>query len=213
MIHQRRRAVSRLIFLVYALHQARLSVQNVSPNFRKSVKGNRSQDSIVIRRICINSGKLLPASSKSLTFSAPLTIRTYQRDSHRTHFGEINYWEHLRKSVEKLQIWLKFDSSVGQLTWRPKTIDSNTKQSVAGSSAKETYSWVSKAKPSVLLVNSCMKVNYNTTKGTHCCLSMATMFTPTRHNIKFYVHCQFFSVFKYLSFIPLNRFVKYDIIL
>jgi hypothetical protein len=139
-------------------------------------------------------------------------VSAYQRVSHRTNFGEMNYWELLRYSVEKRHIWLKFDNSVRQLTWRPKTIDSDTKQFENGSSAKGTYSSVSKIKPSVLLFNSCMRVYCNAKNGTQCCLSMATLFTLTRHNFKFYVHCLFF-IFKYLSFITSNRFVKYDIIL
>jgi hypothetical protein len=31
----------------------------------------------------------------------------YQRNYHRTDFREILYWGLLRKSVEKIQIWLK----------------------------------------------------------------------------------------------------------
>jgi len=55
-------------------------------------------------------------------------------------FVKIWYWELLRKSVDKLQIWLKSDKSIRYFTWRPKciyTVDSSTKYGVHGQQCKE----------------------------------------------------------------------------
>ena len=69
-----------------------------------------------------------------------LSVRMYQRGSHSTDFREIWYWELSRKSVDKLQIWLKSDKSIRHFTWRPKyiyTVDSSTKYGVHGQQCKE----------------------------------------------------------------------------
>jgi hypothetical protein len=46
----------------------------------------------------------------------------YQRDSRWTGFGRILYWGLSRKSVEKLQIWIKSGTYIAHFTWRPKYV-------------------------------------------------------------------------------------------
>jgi hypothetical protein len=58
----------------------------------------------------------------SVSPSVRPSLRMYQLASHRTASREIWYWGLLRKSVEKIQIWLKSDKSIGHFTWRPKYI-------------------------------------------------------------------------------------------
>ena len=57
------------------------------------------------------------------------SIRLYvpieQFGSHWTHFNEIWYLRIFRKSVEKIQVWLKSDKNNGYFTWRPKYSDDN----------------------------------------------------------------------------------------
>jgi hypothetical protein len=68
-----------------------------------------------------NRKKRLLASSMSVRLSACVpaymsvcpSVRTYQRGSHWTDFGEIWYGDFLWKSVQKFQIWLKSGKNVG----------------------------------------------------------------------------------------------------
>jgi hypothetical protein len=44
----------------------------------------------------------------------------YQRVSYWANLCEIWYWGDLRKSVEKIQVWLRSVKNNGYLTWNPK---------------------------------------------------------------------------------------------
>jgi len=57
--------------------------------------------------------------------NAPVRFKTfrtftlvYQRGSQWKNFRQIWYWNPLRKSVEKLQMWLKSDKNLRHFTWR-----------------------------------------------------------------------------------------------
>jgi hypothetical protein len=45
-----------------------------------------------------------------------MSVRVYQRGSHLKVFREVWYWVLLRKSVEKIQIWLKSGKITGRFT-------------------------------------------------------------------------------------------------
>jgi len=69
------------------------------------------------------------------------SVRTCQRDSYCAVIREIWYLRLLRKSVEKLQIWLKSDHNSGHFTWRLKyfyTVDNRKKYFVDGQESKGT---------------------------------------------------------------------------
>jgi len=75
------------------------------------------------------------------------------------------------KSVKKIQIWLKLDTSVRHFIWRPKYV--------------------------LLLCNSqcfCIfdhAMQLNNTRKMQCCISSSTMVTQTYHNVMLYVYCVF----------------------
>jgi hypothetical protein len=50
------------------------------------------------------------------------SVCVYECSCHWMDFREIWYWGCLWKSVEKTEILLKLDKSIGDLTWRPKYV-------------------------------------------------------------------------------------------
>ena len=105
------------------------------------------------------------------------SVRLYQRGSDWTDLPEIWYWELLRKSTEKLLMWLKSDQNMGHFTRRPKSVyiaDSSTKYSPAREQCR---------------VKSLLRFHGNNEhifycwqlhvgqqyKGTYCCVSMEQM--------------------------------------
>jgi hypothetical protein len=79
--------------------------------------------------------------------------------------------------VERLQISLKSDSSIGQTVWRPKYV------CIVVSSAKHFVAWLQCDRNSFLCfhgntqqfyVTDCHVSVYSSTNGMHCCISMAT---------------------------------------
>jgi hypothetical protein len=141
------------------------------------------------RRVRINIKKPLWASS---CLSACLSVDMHQRGSHRTDFRKIWYWGLVRRSIEKLQKWLKSDKHIGHFTWRPM------QACIADSSTKYTELTQQEWKGSPLLrfhgnTERFYTVDghkqFNWTKGTHCCVSIVTMVMWTRHNLTLYVNC------------------------
>jgi len=62
-------------------------------------------------------------------FASPL-VRTYQFGSHWKNFRRSLHWRLQLKSIEKIQIRLKFGHNSGHVTWRPKqfsSVDSSKK--------------------------------------------------------------------------------------
>ena len=75
----------------------------------------------------MNTDRILGAFSRArkalfLLSSYPsicMSVRMYERDSHLKVFREIWYWVLLRKSVEKIQIWLKSGKITGRFSRSP----------------------------------------------------------------------------------------------
>jgi len=70
-------------------------------------------DLTFLRRVRISREKRLLVSS---CLFDRLSVRLYQRGLHWTGFRETGYWGPLRKSVEKIQIYLKSGKTVGHFT-------------------------------------------------------------------------------------------------
>jgi len=83
-----------------------------------------------------------------------------------TDFLEIWYWRLLRKYVEKLQTWIKWDNNIGCFTWRPKyayIVDRSTEYSVARQLCTGNPSLHFQGNTELLLyIRSYMLVNNNT---------------------------------------------------
>ena len=81
---------------------------------------SRSRFKIFEARVSISREKRLVVSScLFVRLSILVTVRIYQRGFHWTDFRETRYWGPERKSVEKIQTWLKSDKTIGHLT-RPE---------------------------------------------------------------------------------------------
>ena len=80
----------------------------------------------------------------SVRLSPRQTVSTCQRGSHFAGLREIWYLRILRRSAEKLQIWLKSYQNIGHFTWRPKqfyTVDSRMKHFVGRNECKVAFPW------------------------------------------------------------------------
>ena len=92
-----------------------------------------------------------------------------------------------RKSVEKIEIWLKSDNNIGQFTCRPKYAyidDSSTKYLVSRQQCKGNplFRFHGNIKQ-LYVVDSDMW--FTSTKAMYCYVSMTTVVAQTRHNVAF----------------------------
>ena len=88
-------------------------------------------------------------------------------------------WALVRKSVEKLQIWLKSYKNIGHLTWRTKYV-----------LLCRRHKFTIKAQlchaQDLHIVGG--DVYLNSTNRTHCCVTTAITVMPARHSVMLYVN-------------------------
>jgi hypothetical protein len=106
------------------------------------------------------------------------SVCMYRRDFHWKDFREILCWRRLRKSVEKLHMRLKSVKNSGHFTRRREYVSLLPATCVYHESIFMQNSIF-------LMVDS--DVYRNSTHRTHCCVSIATMVTRTRHSVTSYV--------------------------
>jgi len=125
-----------------------------------------------------------------------LSLCIYHWGSHPSDFREMLYRILPRKSVWKLQFWLKPDKNISHFAHRPTrkyvcTADSSTKH-FSSTTAQTELLHVFLCHQSKVCIVDCYTYFKNKTKGKYFSLSVAKTVNRTHHNITLYVrflHC------------------------
>jgi hypothetical protein len=129
----------------------------------------------------------MPYYLRHIRLSVCPSTRMYQRGSHWTDFRKILYWGLLRKSVEKLQIWLKSDKDIRHITWIPTYVLLLPEIQIL---YKNIF-----VQQTIFLYCWQLHAAQQYTRRIHCCVANATMITWTHHNVTWYLH----SLSRYLQ--------------